>query len=411
MENVNINNGGTGYTSVPTVTIAGAGGSGVVATASMGVASITIPINGHGGNYLTPPTYTFSGGGFTLAATPGTVSMGLPADSLPSTAYPAENNAAYVYVKFGAGDPNSSLLAPSLAIDLANGINGAGVVGLGATASGDQVSLQTSGTGQSNVVGGDGPLTVLDGLTEPFTITGVGHGGTITGMAEIGGTMYAVSSRGDLFTVNLLGNGLYNGVNVASSLVGTIVDANGNNVPFTGLTAGPPDLENGAYADTLFATDANGNIWALNPNTGTTSPIFPNDSSFITVTSVSATGTVTVVKDITGLAFSTLDYNLWHETDLRSGNAGEAIDPSPDNVYPRTITPNVSDSYYFGLDEPSSLTDPYYPALNDDGTSNIQPGLKAYATNPTLYNTFNLPGGAGVADDQQRRPVQLLDRR
>ena len=54
---------GSGYTSVPTVTFTGGGGSGATATASVAtiVSSLTVTAGGTG--YTSAPTVTFSGGG------------------------------------------------------------------------------------------------------------------------------------------------------------------------------------------------------------------------------------------------------------------------------------------------------------------------------------------------------------
>lgn len=65
---IKVTNGGSGYTSVPTVQITGGGGSGVTATATVTggkVSAITV-VNG-GSGYTTTPTVTISGGGGTGA--------------------------------------------------------------------------------------------------------------------------------------------------------------------------------------------------------------------------------------------------------------------------------------------------------------------------------------------------------
>lgn len=66
-----ITNGGTVYTSVPTVTISGGGGgSGATATATLTAGVVTgITLTNPGTGYLLNPTVTLTGGGFTTAAT------------------------------------------------------------------------------------------------------------------------------------------------------------------------------------------------------------------------------------------------------------------------------------------------------------------------------------------------------
>ena len=64
VSSIKIDNPGSGYTSVPTITIAGGGGSGATATASILNGQIqTINITAIGNNYTTAPTVTVSGGG------------------------------------------------------------------------------------------------------------------------------------------------------------------------------------------------------------------------------------------------------------------------------------------------------------------------------------------------------------
>lgn len=60
-----VTSGGSGYTSAPTVALAGGGGSGAQATAALsaGVASVTMSVGGSGYSSTSPPTVTFSGDG------------------------------------------------------------------------------------------------------------------------------------------------------------------------------------------------------------------------------------------------------------------------------------------------------------------------------------------------------------
>lgn len=85
VESITLNSGGSGYTSAPTVSISGGGGSGATATAAVDliytdyfkVSSVTV--NAAGAYYTTAPTVSFSGGGGTGAAATsalGTLSFG-----------------------------------------------------------------------------------------------------------------------------------------------------------------------------------------------------------------------------------------------------------------------------------------------------------------------------------------------
>ena len=65
-----LTSGGAGYTAVPNVTFTGGGGSGAVATATLGTAAVaSISLTNTGGfGYTTPPAVTLSGGGGTGAS-------------------------------------------------------------------------------------------------------------------------------------------------------------------------------------------------------------------------------------------------------------------------------------------------------------------------------------------------------
>jgi autotransporter-associated beta strand protein len=72
-----VTNGGSGYTSVPTVTFSGGGGSGATATAKVSGGAVTsFAITNGGSGYTSAPTVTFSGGGGSGATATATVSGG-----------------------------------------------------------------------------------------------------------------------------------------------------------------------------------------------------------------------------------------------------------------------------------------------------------------------------------------------
>lgn len=66
---VNVTNGGSGYTSAPTVTFSGGSGSGLTAVANISPGAVTaVSINNSGTGYVSAPVATFSGGGGSGAA-------------------------------------------------------------------------------------------------------------------------------------------------------------------------------------------------------------------------------------------------------------------------------------------------------------------------------------------------------
>jgi hypothetical protein len=66
---------GSGYTSVPAITVSGCGGIGVVLRASLRVTSVTI--SGGGGGYASPPTVHLGAAGWAATAAQMTASMGV----------------------------------------------------------------------------------------------------------------------------------------------------------------------------------------------------------------------------------------------------------------------------------------------------------------------------------------------
>ena len=74
---ITVTNGGSGYTSAPTVTISGGGGSAATATATIESGAVTaVTINNNGYNFTSVPTVAFSGGGGSSAAATAAIHTG-----------------------------------------------------------------------------------------------------------------------------------------------------------------------------------------------------------------------------------------------------------------------------------------------------------------------------------------------
>ncbi|MFQ6522735.1 hypothetical protein NOR93_12130 [Klebsiella pneumoniae] len=77
LQSIAVTAGGSGYTTAPTVTISGGGGTGALATATVSGGAVTkISVLYKGFGYTTAPTIAISGGGGTGATAAGTVSSG-----------------------------------------------------------------------------------------------------------------------------------------------------------------------------------------------------------------------------------------------------------------------------------------------------------------------------------------------
>ena len=200
--------------------------------------------------------------------------------------------------------------------------------------------------------------------------------GRTTGMAFLGGTLYGVSDAGEFFTINTA-NG---NANVLRTYAGT---------NFQGLALGPQNLDANRdrtpeYADFLFAITANGQLRAIDTNSVNSDPaIFAGG----------ATTLDTGVANPTGLAFSNLDFNLWHPTTQLGDVPGHGINPTFNNSRPPVAG---GTSFYFGLENFAAPGFVPYDVLNvADGQFGVSDAVhRDLSTNPTNRNTYDLPGGA-----------------
>ena len=152
--------------------------------------------------------------------------------------------------------------AETIAQRIVQAINTAGFVGLNSVA-------------QNNIVQLGG--AAAQSATGSTRLIGIAPGGTVTGIAGINGTLFAVSDAGGLYRVSsgaLQGNSPGN----IASYVTTSYALNG--IQFTGLTAGPENVDGGRYANLLFGTDVNGVIYAFNTN-GELQNVFANGRSSV----------------------------------------------------------------------------------------------------------------------------------
>jgi hypothetical protein len=293
----------------------------------------------------------------------------------------------YIVIDFGAADT-----ARDLAVKIAAAINQAGFL-VKATAEGDNVDLNYAS------------LTDLPVVDAPLTTFGSGPGGMITGMAFLGDRLYAVTDTGGFFEVenytvpNFMTwpdisdpNDTHQpneiqpipGADGAKLRFIGVVESDqnpGQGVVFAGLTLGPEQVENAKFASTFFAISRTGDVYALKVNDQGT----PDDTSDDTVDKqgifLDAKTSITIpgMTAVSGLAFSTLDCNLWHVTNRRADDDGHdtnatydysRVGPPPDQ---RAELPKGGLSFYFGNE------------VNVDGFTGDA---------GTPVGTYNAPGGA-----------------
>jgi hypothetical protein len=239
---------------------------------------------------------------------------------------------------------------------------------------------------------------------------GGGSLGIVTGMAFVNDTMYGVDTDGNFFRFAVDPSGRPT-TNV--TILGTEAGAS-----FQGLTAGPQNLQNGAFANMLFAITGDGQLYAFDATTGALQQVFDSDGDGSADSTSIDTG---AAAGAIGLAFSPLDINLWHPTTKRSGDQGHGTNVAPNqtrnlaNTEDDTLKTPLTDgqgnerlfadgsggaSMYFGIEkyvkpQGDAFTD-YFNYQSSDGQYGVlnSDWQKDLTSNSEIGGNYNLPGGA-----------------
>jgi hypothetical protein len=165
---------------------------------------------------------------------------------------------------------------------------------------------------------------------------------------------------------------------------------------FSGLTVGPQHAEGGRLSRMFFATTNDGRLVALNTQ-GQLQPVFANGATEVTI-NIGGLGGVEPFRFVSGLAFSPLDFNLWHPTVKRGGDAGHGILPTSNASRDAT---EGGTSLHFGLETWNRRDFAQYLQYESpvDAPLGSQHGVKEHfhldlSSNPLIRNNYNLPGGA-----------------
>jgi hypothetical protein len=215
-----------------------------------------------------------------------------------------------------------------------------------------------------------GVINVVNPATE--IITGMAHN------PSLGNFVYMVSDEGRMYRTPL-----------GSATATLMMIVGGGPVAFTALTAGPQRVEGGVYSGMLFAIGTDNRLYAyqIAGTTATAANVFAIDP--FNPMNPGRTSSVNLeVPGAVGLAFSTLDYNLWHVTNRRGSTSaaddGHGINVTPDNN--RILDVAGGTSYYFGIEDPRVT-----PTISE---SEFLDWFNYTATNAGIFNSYNLPGGA-----------------
>jgi hypothetical protein len=213
-------------------------------------------------------------------------------------------------------------------------------------------------TGQLNIVALQVPLTTEILLQGAF---GFDHGDSPVSsfIFPFGGSeLYGVSDRGNFYSIDP-STGSATILMTQSQISAEL----GFFASFEGLAVGPQNLDldgdgaGGDLAQTLFAITSNGELVAFDVSglvAGQGQVRIRNDVFATPGAKFLATG----LQAATGLAFSPLDFNLWHPTLSDSSTLGHGVLPAPDRT--REDQPDTQlaggASFYFGLDNISGAT-------------------------------------------------------
>ena len=243
-----------------------------------------------------------------------------------------------------------------------------------------------------------------------------------TGMQYgVDGALYGVSAGGQFYRISDgTAPNTDNGNGISNSLAFDVTNFSGNaalnGAGFAGLTTAPQNVSDGAYADLLFAITTTGRIVAIDPGTGaggaTLVTIFDNDNNSATGTGGAESNFLqlknsnggAMAVSATGIAFSPVDFNLWHPSLQKSGEAGHGITTPDDNsrnpsgelrgVPGAQFLQSESSggtSMYFGLEEYGSTI--YYGDMTQWGVLSEQ-AQRDLTSNASIGNNYNVPGGA-----------------
>jgi len=211
--------------------------------------------------------------------------------------------------------------------------------------------------------------------------------------------LFAVDSSGGLWRTIVGGNQTSRGIGGWNS-----VTLSGGPAGFRALTLGPQNVEDGTYADMLFATGTDGMLYAYD-QTGVLQTVFDTNADGV------ADASSTNFGNAPGIAFSPLDFNLWHPTLRQRDQAGHGINATFDN----SRTPGAAGhsingratseaeggaSFYFGLEQwqqnPGSANGYFQLNGGTSGQLGVLNGQvqRELTNNAAIANTYNLIGGA-----------------
>ncbi len=281
------------------------------------------------------------------------------------------NSGGAILIDFLAQDT-----AEVIAVRIANAINALAQPGISATANGDNVLVTNGASFVVQTVNG-----LYDRVSQnAISPSDVAPGGIVTGTTLLNGVLFAVSDRGGLYRVNNPTQASASRVVSSHELMSELRTSYSEfNSPDS------PPVQVGcktAHIPTYFSERT------CKDESGRSIPLVSSKEYSKTAPPVFATG----ISNLTGLAFSTLDFNLWHESNSPVNLNDPAFPPIAGNGLPATpdgsrltLTSDGERSWYFGFN-----------SLGQNGSTFTT------STDPGIRNSIDFPGGAsGVLESKQ----------
>lgn len=251
VRSVIITNGGSGYTSAPTVAISGGGGTGATATATVSGGAVTsVTVTASGSGFTSEPTIAFTGGGGTGAA----ARVIVPAAVVPSGAYITQVTANSITLSARLSATATGIALISVIPELIVHQYGQGNLNIGATITGNG-NLTIAGPSTTNV--------------SEFNTTGTVRltgNNTYTGSTNVNGAVLEIDSTDAL------------GANPSSATNGHLV-LNGGSLRWTGgmSTLGNRGITLQGSGGVIEVTRSDGNLILGNAVSGTQPALVSED--------------------------------------------------------------------------------------------------------------------------------------
>ena len=205
---LSITNPGTGYTSVPTVTISGGSGTGATAVATIETPAVTaVNVINAGSGYTVPPNVVFTGGGGTGASATAIIDQRGVINIVLTNAGEISSTVAPTGTCSFSGGGGSGASASLVFVETVGPPTTRWAV--------QQVILQTSGSGYTSAP----TITISTSgfiIVQPTAICGVGNGDVISIQVTNGGGGYTSAP-----TVSFTGGGGGSGVSAAAVIGGS----------------------------------------------------------------------------------------------------------------------------------------------------------------------------------------------